>query len=314
MKTTICRSDLSGKMIRIREGMGLTQQQMAHQLSVSVRLIRWLEEDESGVTAPGIAERVGKAYGLNKQETLLLMRESGRPGHPKYVPDKYRESVNLNGLSSTPFTASIQPKKLKPPARVRLSPYIRVIVKGAGVTQAQIAKQLGIHASTTINYINGYASVKPETARKLAKLLGVDVKEIYRMRCRMTDEAKLIVNTLRACAVETQCSKCVVLCGNDECLFTAAAKMIESLSAKLEHAGRERDALLEDLRDADQCVCSHCKHYKHCLAEEAEDVYEDHDHVCSACGRDDCPCKTCAGCSNWEWRGIQNDLTAMKGE
>lgn len=178
MKTTICRSDLSGKMIRIREGMGLTQQQMAHQLSVSVRLIRLLEEDETGVTAPGIAERVGKAYGLNKQETLLLMRESGRPGDPKYVPDKYRESVNLNGLSTTPFMASIQPKKTKPHARVWLSPYIRDIVKRAGVTQAQIAEHLGVNASTTLNYINGDASMKPETARKFAELLGVDVKEI----------------------------------------------------------------------------------------------------------------------------------------
>lgn len=68
---------------------------------------------------------------------------------------------------------------------------------------------------------------------------------------------------------------------------------------------RERNALLEDLRDADQCGCEHCKHYKHCLAEEAEDAYEDYDYVCSACGRDDCPCKTCAGCSNWEWRGAE---------
>ena len=84
-----------------------------------------------------------------------------------------------------------------------------------------------------------------------------------------------------------------------------AADLIESLSTKLEHVGRECDALLRDLRDADQCVCSHCKHFNHCLVEEAEDVYEDHDYVCSACHRDDCPCKTCASCSNWEWRGAE---------
>lgn len=66
-------------------------------------------------------------------------------------------------------------------------------------------------------------------------------------------------------------------------------------------------ALLEDLRDADRCGCSHCKHFNHCLAEEAEDVYEDHDYVCSACGRDDCPCRTCRDCSNWTWRGERED-------
>jgi hypothetical protein len=95
----------------------------------------------------------------------------------------------------------------------------------------------------------------------------------------------------------------------DDAYITVYARdiinLIESLSAKLEHAGRERDALLMDLRDADQCGCSHCKHYKHCLAEEAEDAYEDYDYVCSACGRDDCPCKTCAANSNWEWRGAE---------
>lgn len=62
----------------------------------------------------------------------------------------------------------------------------------------------------------------------------------------MTKEAKLIVDTLRACAVETQCSKCVVFCGNEECLFTAATKMIESLSAELEQVKRERDAAVEE--------------------------------------------------------------------
>ena len=51
----------------------------------------------------------------------------------------------------------------------------------------------------------------------------------------MTNEEKLIVNTLRECAVATQCSKCVVICGDNECLFTSAAKLIESLSEKNKH-------------------------------------------------------------------------------
>ena len=136
----------------------------------------------------------------------------------------------------------------------------------------------------------------------------------------MTDEAKKMVQDLhtKGCAgcIHMKIGRCTHIQQGTTCdtLIHNAADLIESLLAKLEHAGRERDALLEDLRDADQCGCEHCKHYKHCLAEEAEDAYEDYDYVCSACGRDDCPCKTCAGCSNWEWRGIQNDLTAMKGE
>lgn len=79
----------------------------------------------------------------------------------------------------------------------------------------------------------------------------------------MTEEAKLIVDTLRACAVETQCSKCVVFCGNDECLFTAAAKQIESLSAQLDQVTRERDAAVEDLKyvgKIDGTFCEICKH------------------------------------------------------
>lgn len=97
----------------------------------------------------------------------------------------------------------------------------------------------------------------------------------------MTEEAKLIVNTLRACAVETQCSKCVVFCGNDECLFTAAANLIESMSAQLDQVTRERDAAVEDLRTK-AYYCETCAHYT--------------------------PGYFCPGCrnkSNWQWRGVE---------
>ena len=101
----------------------------------------------------------------------------------------------------------------------------------------------------------------------------------------MTEEAKLIVNTLRECAVATQCSKCVVFCGNSECLFTAAANMIESLSAELEQVKRERDAAVEDLKDF--CSCHHCQHYKR-----------------------DCndKCYFVTGLKpDWQWRGVMSD-------
>lgn len=123
----------------------------------------------------------------------------------------------------------------------------------------------------------------------------------------MTDEAKRFLNLKEDAQAlrEIEWTDCAMNPRVCTTMMHKAADLIESLAAELEHAGRERDALLRDLRDADQCGCEHCKHYKHCLAEEAEDAYEDYDYVCSACGRDDCPCKTCAGCSNWEWRGAE---------
>lgn len=131
----------------------------------------------------------------------------------------------------------------------------------------------------------------------------------------MTDEAKLIVNTLRACAVETQCSKCVVFCGNDECLFTAAAKMIESLSAeleateaiaalargleverdqlkaRLEHVEYERDALLEGVRDR----CDWCKHF-----------HVGHNGCTYDCDCHNTECEHVDGhWTGWEWCGVK---------
>ena len=78
--------------------------------------------------------------------------------------------------------------------------------------------------------------------------------------------------------------------------------LLESLSAKLEHAGRERDALLRDLRDADQNNCEYCTHRRDATAHES---CEKLDYACGDCERDDCHCKMCAGGSNWEWRGAE---------
>lgn len=92
----------------------------------------------------------------------------------------------------------------------------------------------------------------------------------------MTDDVKLIVNTLRECAVDTQCSKCVVIC-NDECLFTAAAKRIEFLSAKLEHVKR---VAAEDMKKvADECPNS---------------------VACTVCSHEEEPCLSC----EFKWRGV----------
>lgn len=132
----------------------------------------------------------------------------------------------------------------------------------------------------------------------------------------MTDEAKLIVNTLRACAVETQCSKCVVFCENNECLFTAAAKLIESLSAELEQIRQERDGLnillgqaqsmLETrTRERDTAVkdltlwsCFSCKHAGYACSE-----------VCASClyNRNRLAKGYVSGKNRYEWRGVQEE-------
>ena len=137
----------------------------------------------------------------------------------------------------------------------------------------------------------------------------------------VTDEAKLIVNTLRACAVETQCSKCVVFCENNECLFTAAAKLIESLSAELEQVKqerdglnilmeqtqsmletrtRERDAVVENLKRVD-VDCLQCK-----FSRSPAPCHES-DFNCAECKVANCVCKDCTDNSNWQWRGIQEE-------
>lgn len=111
----------------------------------------------------------------------------------------------------------------------------------------------------------------------------------------MTDNAKLIVNTLRACAAETQCSKCVVFCGDDECLFTAAAKEIEALAAELEQVKRERDSAVKDLT---LWNCFSCKHAGYA-----------HSEVCASCiyNRNRLAKGYVSGRNLYEWRGVKEE-------
>lgn len=109
----------------------------------------------------------------------------------------------------------------------------------------------------------------------------------------MRNDVKLIMNTLRECAVATQCSKCVVICEDNECLFTAAAKAIESLAAELEQVKRERDAAVEDLKG----LCDICAHFKTCDGPWCGD--------CDSFDECKSPCRTCLAESNWQWRGVK---------
>ena len=64
---------------------------------------------------------------------------------------------------------------------------------------------------------------------------------------------------------------------------------------------REHDALLRDLCNADQNNCEFCKHRRDAVTDE---MCEASDYACGDCEHNGCPCRMCAGGSNWEWRGV----------
>ena len=136
----------------------------------------------------------------------------------------------------------------------------------------------------------------------------------------MTDKVKQIIAALRAgCAEECSCADCPLLewCHTDEVLLNKdAADLIESLAAELEQVKqerdglnimlaqaqsmletrtRERDAALEDLRDA--CLCRTCAHEAYCAGSI---------DGCEGCRkRRGCPCRAGRPDCNWQWRGVE---------
>lgn len=104
---------------------------------------------------------------------------------------------------------------------------------------------------------------------------------------------KEIVQALRQCA-KSDCSSCGMcpIFPDRECvehLATAAASLIERLTAENAKAEAERDAALADLADARSCKT--CKY--------ACDTRD-----CSSCKSKTCKCRECHLEKNaWEWRG-----------
>ncbi len=108
----------------------------------------------------------------------------------------------------------------------------------------------------------------------------------------MTDQE--IVQELRQCA-KSDCSSCGMcpIFPDRECvehLATAAASLIERMTAENAKAEAERDAALADLADARSC--KNCKY--------ACDTRD-----CSSCKSKTCKCRECHLDKNaWEWRGL----------
>ena len=119
----------------------------------------------------------------------------------------------------------------------------------------------------------------------------------------MTNEE--IVQALRQCA-QSDCSSCGMcpIFPDRECvehLATAAASLIERLTAENAKAEAERDAAIVDLKIFAGCsACRHCCNHR-----------RDHQEsllltCCDCTKKQNCKCGSCSlGRSNWEWRGLQ---------
>lgn len=81
------------KMKAYREEHGYSISRMSRKSGASAVLLRMIER--GNVTHPKIAEQVGKAYKLDKEDIYELMPENYRPGEG-YDPDKYKEIVEIN--------------------------------------------------------------------------------------------------------------------------------------------------------------------------------------------------------------------------
>lgn len=77
-------------MIKRREKLGLSLEDMARKCDVSKDMLIMLESCDRDHTLPGIAQRIGKAYKLTEKQTESLMPEHRRPSSPKYNPDLFK--------------------------------------------------------------------------------------------------------------------------------------------------------------------------------------------------------------------------------
>lgn len=121
----------------------------------------------------------------------------------------------------------------------------------------------------------------------------------------MTNEVERIVEALRVVCREYECDECpsYAWChSNEQCLDCDAADLIESLAVELEQVKRERDAAVEDLRQAAIYLCCACKKYHHAVQGGSH-------HYCDEIGeRDDF--EGAIACGMFEWRGVKEDRTS----
>ena len=112
-----------------------------------------------------------------------------------------------------------------------------------------------------------------------------------------------IIQALRQCA-QSDCSSCGMcpIFPDRECvehLATAAASLIERLTAENAKAEAERDALIEQIKERHDCL--DCKHNDFCKFDGA--IFFD----CMNCVTRNCTGAGCCDYSRWEWRGLPEE-------
>lgn len=78
-------------MIQFREKNQIDILSMAKKCKISLTLLELLEESDEDVTHPKIAQRIGKAYKLDKKQIEGLMPEHYRKSSPNYNPNLYKQ-------------------------------------------------------------------------------------------------------------------------------------------------------------------------------------------------------------------------------
>lgn len=78
--------------------------------------------------------------------------------------------------------------------------------------------------------------------------------------------------------------------------------MLTAAESAFETIKRERDAAVEQLKEVDVSSyfeCAHCKH---------EELCDSPVWPCNDCDNEECPCHTCSEGSNWQWRGVPQEV------
>ena len=87
------------QQIRVEEGISL--ELMSNKTGVSAGLISLIEGGY--VTHPDIARKLQIGYGLNDEETEMLMPEIHRKSSPKYEPDKFVDLSDKKQVIPVPY-------------------------------------------------------------------------------------------------------------------------------------------------------------------------------------------------------------------
>ena len=134
----------------LRKRSNVSQQQLAQAANPSY--ISRLESGTRSVTLD-VSQEVAKALGVDPLTLLVLMHASERNQTPQEVLDHLQNDLNANGLLSD-MIPSLS-KKVEHPvvaAAGKLREQIKKLI-AEGLSQAEIARQLGVSRQTVSNHV-----------------------------------------------------------------------------------------------------------------------------------------------------------------